>query len=900
MKHFFQLIKKTFIFIFCIHYHHASWIHKESQHFIVHYPESFESITTDYLLQLERYRPYLVEKTGHDYPNKAVIVLEDYGTVHNAYCNLINERIHVYLEPPSSHSVFVQESDWLTNTTLHELTHLYQMTKKTGLNTIFGSIVGNIVSPQLSVPNWFAEGIAVWMESNWSPYIGRLNDGTYHAILREKALANALPTIDEANFCYHQYPTDGWYVYGALFVEYLADTYGDEKLTLFIDELSGRNILTGIQSAFVSIYGKSTFDLYNEWIVHTYKNTQAHLDNHTQLTDSNWGKSHLIKIDNDRFAYIDTMCSKPDVATFSYTHTINEYDINTDQNRILTTIRATSNANLQHFQNKLYYTEDVKSPSFQNTEDGYGYIQTLKSINLDTLEKKTIYTDAIRSFHMTDAGMLIFKNNSSDPSTTVHRLENDGELSELGCIPLLISEICDNKLNWIVVAKEPNRVWSIYQIDKQTFKHTPLIDSQYAEIEATLTNNSIIFSAPYVNRSRELYEYDLGTEIIFSLTNDHYASRGIVIDDNVIYIGLTSNGMDLFKCIYKPESAIIDDPVYIINDTFDPETIQIGESKSSSKHQFQSLFPSLRYPYINLHKGSFDNEFVLMSGLVLEGNDLFQSVQYRLNMEYGNSNLDNTYYKLSLNSQLRPYGALKIDYDFSYQRDLIDTTDASLSDTTLTNHKLAFHYPIYQNQEQSIRLNTFGNVSVINKHTDDVQPRKYRSHLGLSLVKTGDCIDTYASIHTDQFNEFKTHTQCLYKLGDASLSAGHIYYNNYWASALLPLASTNQPTRSELSDLYAMKRSTHHTAGLKVTTKLGSVNKGYYDSIGIGDIFVSGIASYSTKPVVVDNTELDHQYEFGIEVTTELHLKSGILPLTIGSSWNNSMVTNPIYFGIFI
>ena len=93
----------------------------------------------------------------------------------------------------------------------------------------------------------------------------------------EKALANKLPTIDEANFPYHQFPTDSWYVYGALFVEYLADTYGDDKLTSFIDEISGRNKLTAVQSAFVSVYGKSTYELYNEWVVHTYKHTHAHL-----------------------------------------------------------------------------------------------------------------------------------------------------------------------------------------------------------------------------------------------------------------------------------------------------------------------------------------------------------------------------------------------------------------------------------------------------------------------------------------------------------------------------------------------------------------------------------------------------------------------------------------------
>ena len=80
-------------------------------------------------------------------------------------------------------------------------------------------------------------------------------------------------------------------------------------------------------------------------------------ETHTQLTNTHWDKSYLVNINNDRFAYIDTVCTKPDVATYSYTHTINEYDNNTNESRVLTTINATSNANLQHFQNRLYYTK---------------------------------------------------------------------------------------------------------------------------------------------------------------------------------------------------------------------------------------------------------------------------------------------------------------------------------------------------------------------------------------------------------------------------------------------------------------------------------------------------------------------------------------------------------------
>ena len=495
---------------------------------------------------------------------------------------------------------------------------------------------------------------------------------------------------------------------------------------------------------------------------------------------------------------------------------------------------------------------------------------------------------------MTDAGMLIFKN-ITGTSTTINRLENDGELTELGRVPLLVSEVCDHTSHWVVVAKEPNRAWSIYQINKQTFEHTPLIDSQYAEIQVTLTSNSIIFSAPYANQSRELYEYDFETETIFALTNDHYASRGIVIDDEVIYIGLTANGMDLFKCVYKPESAIIDDPVYIINDTFDSDTIQISEAKSSSQHQFKSLFPSIRAPYVYANFGSHDNEVIFYTGLFLAGSDLFQTVDYTLNMQYGNSNLDNTYHNLNLKNRFKPYGALTVDYNFAYQRDMLNTNNAALSDTLLTNHTLAYHYPIYYNQQQSVVLNTFGDASIISKRTDVMQPRQYRSHLGLSLNITGDSIDTYGSIRTDKFNEYKTQAYVSYKLGNASLSAEHHYYNNYWSSALLPLASTNQSGRSELSDLYAMKRSTHHTASLKATAKVGSVNKGYHDTMGIGDMFISGMASYSTKPVVIDDTTFDQQYEFGVELTTEIHLSSGILPLTIGSSWHNTLGNTPMY-----
>ena len=148
----------------------SEWLCKESDHFSLYYPSSFEYLTDDYLMELEHYRPYVVEKTGHDYPYKAPILLEDRGSFHNAFADFVNERIIMHTEGPNSNNTaFALTSNWLSDTTLHELTHLYHLTYTEGSNTIKTSIMGNLSSPQISCSNWFIEGLAVWSESGGPP-----------------------------------------------------------------------------------------------------------------------------------------------------------------------------------------------------------------------------------------------------------------------------------------------------------------------------------------------------------------------------------------------------------------------------------------------------------------------------------------------------------------------------------------------------------------------------------------------------------------------------------------------------------------------------------------------------------------------------------------------------------
>lgn len=104
---------------------------------------------------------------------------------HNGLTTVIpNERIRVHLMPPDFGSSIGINVDYLLETTIHELSHMLVMQKRSGVFRFLGYLLGTTSRPLGSWPRWLHEGLAVWTEGVVG---GRLESGILELDLRRAA-----------------------------------------------------------------------------------------------------------------------------------------------------------------------------------------------------------------------------------------------------------------------------------------------------------------------------------------------------------------------------------------------------------------------------------------------------------------------------------------------------------------------------------------------------------------------------------------------------------------------------------------------------------------------------------------------------------------------------------------
>jgi hypothetical protein len=147
----------------------------------------------------------------------------------------------------------------------HEITHYIhsQQTLRSlgGLNRAFGYLI----TPQIGLDAWFAEGLATYYEQVLSPGTGRPAwpawEGLFHAAVAEHRI-----TGGHFNALRRQIHWGNHYLYGSHFVAYLVSTYGEEKLWRLI-ERQGKSFFFPftVNQRFKRTYGKTLSSLLDDF-----------------------------------------------------------------------------------------------------------------------------------------------------------------------------------------------------------------------------------------------------------------------------------------------------------------------------------------------------------------------------------------------------------------------------------------------------------------------------------------------------------------------------------------------------------------------------------------------------------------------------------------------------------
>ncbi len=263
------------------------WQAYESDNFVLFFPAGYENQARETLHQLESHRPWINEFTGNDMngrEDKIHLSLEDIGLLANGYANPVFGKMGIFTGKPGSYSGLAGYENWLRLVNIHELIHMHHMTATSGISSTASRLFGSIMSPNIHSPLWLIEGLAVYGESRISPFEGRLNTGRYDGVLAKKAWAEQLPSLPEITYRHNYFPAGQQYLYGAAFVRYLAEKYGQEKLTELITTYGSYywapfigNLFPalGLDRAVSQVFSQNLTSLYQEWQQHEMKKHQS-------------------------------------------------------------------------------------------------------------------------------------------------------------------------------------------------------------------------------------------------------------------------------------------------------------------------------------------------------------------------------------------------------------------------------------------------------------------------------------------------------------------------------------------------------------------------------------------------------------------------------------------------
>ncbi|MCO4099279.1 MAG: hypothetical protein HEQ38_07750 [Gemmatimonas sp.] len=244
------------------------WRTIETQWFRFHTPAEYEGWTRDVAQRMDSVRERVRLVVGHAPSGKVDIVVEDPANATNGSAWALSQAptIVLYPVPPTPRSFIGNNRTWGEILTVHEFAHIAHLTRPSR-NTLaqlrqrlpIGA--GPLV---LSTPRWLTEGYATYVEGVLTGS-GRPHAPLRAAVLREWALAGALPTYDAMS------DTQGFlggtfaYLQGAAFVDWLAATEGDSSLTALWRRQSARTVRS-FASAFAGVYGEEPPRLYQRFV----------------------------------------------------------------------------------------------------------------------------------------------------------------------------------------------------------------------------------------------------------------------------------------------------------------------------------------------------------------------------------------------------------------------------------------------------------------------------------------------------------------------------------------------------------------------------------------------------------------------------------------------------------
>ena len=252
------------------------WRTIDTDHFSIHYGQALEPQAQRAAQYLEEIHQKLSPKMKWKPWGRTQVVLTDNNDDANGFATVLPYNwMQLRVVPPKPEEELSTYDDWLKLLITHEYTHVLHLDQYGGVWHFFRILFGKMASPNGLTPNWVKEGIATYNETA-ETHGGRGRSTLGAMLIRTAVLKDQFPPIDRADGAHWEWPaTKLPYIMGVEFLEYLADTYGEDKIIEFNRRTSRSPWIGAVNRQSKKVFGKSFYKLWDEWHAFLTKKYQA-------------------------------------------------------------------------------------------------------------------------------------------------------------------------------------------------------------------------------------------------------------------------------------------------------------------------------------------------------------------------------------------------------------------------------------------------------------------------------------------------------------------------------------------------------------------------------------------------------------------------------------------------
>ncbi|MEJ6950743.1 TolB family protein [Natronospora cellulosivora (SeqCode)] len=847
MKKLFYLVLIIFLLFIFIQPLSANtnWQTMKTDHFMVLYQRGYEEVATEALAILEYYRPDLEEVFGNELKSVPVLI-EDTGSA-NGYADPFNYRSSLFTSyPPISSSL--SGENWLALVAVHEYVHMLSLSSTGGSVENFQRIFGNAFMPNIVLNAWITEGIAVYYESMFSPYSGRLNEGYYDAYIGALVAEDKLPSIVDASFFPNKYPgRSAAYLYGAQFFRFLAEEYGEEKLGEFF-AVNGSSMESfaslffpaiGIDRSASKVFDKTLPELWREWHGYEKDRFADFKMEGERLTYHGWNASQS-RWHNEKIYF---QRNYPLIAgSINYNRYQNEivaYKPVTGETEIIIRDLYATGDSLHFLNNSLYYTSYKTRTGFANTSFArLGRVKELNVYNLESEKKEVLFEDSLRAFlPLSEEEILYAKDRKGQFGSELWLYSRGLEKKELlYTFDYLIHEMLLYEDKIITAASERNRNSNIYELSLASGEFTEILGSPFIEARISIAGDKLFFTSNQGSMYRA-YSYDLKEGNTYKLTENGFAASPLYDSENnrLYYFGLTVDGYDLFTQEAKFEEYSLKTVDYtpVQELPLNLEAMDIQVTHGGYIDNLKTLAPRNFFPVIYFTEEDFS------IGALVQGSDPLNHFNYMGELAY-NIRKNSPEYAFNINSSF----FAPLDMNLSGRNNSFDN-----------QHSIDISYPLASHIDGIDNLLVGNTFSVYD--WEECLTQAYLS-LGFAYPKSNLNINLSALMYDDNKKGYTI-----------NIGASHYLFNGNLFASIRHERYQKLITRRDLIrgfdediDFRQLER-----ASLDYKKALFSIEKGLWNpSIYLHDLygtaFVNGIR--------VDNDEVFYSYGVEIELTNQI------------------------------